>query len=80
MELKPQPSLDMTNPTCKVEDIITGVVAACFRRGGLSVAELNASFAGASGVEFKGMQPVSMRREMIADADEMDRLYASAVV
>jgi hypothetical protein len=70
----------MTNPTCKVEDIITGVVAACFRRGGLSVAELNASFAGASGVEFKGMQPVSMRREMIADADEMDRLYASAVV
>ena len=70
----------MTNPTCKVEDIITGVVAACFRRGGLSVAELNASFAGASGVEFKGMQPVSMRQAMMDDADEMDRLYASAVV
>ncbi len=80
MDKNSQIPLDMTNPTCKVEDIITGVVAACFRRGGLSVAELNASFAGANGVEFKGMQPVSMRREMIADADAIDQLYASAVV
>jgi hypothetical protein len=47
-------SLDLTKPTCNVEGILSTVVAACFKPGGLSESQLKACFVEAKGEEFKG--------------------------